>query len=86
LENIGNELQLKSIALTFVPSFTDKESEVNLNKINPEVDNTFIIYKNRSIIDKLMDLEPTEENFNRISQTLDKTKNDYFNLSAPKHD
>jgi protocatechuate 3,4-dioxygenase, beta subunit len=86
LENIGIELNLKNIALTFVPSMTDTESEVNLNKINPAVENTFVIYRHRTIIDKYIDLKPTEENFKTISMTLDKTKGDYFNLSEPKHD
>ena len=86
LEKLGNELNLNNIALTFVPSFSDKESEVNLNKINPNVKNTFVIYRNRAIIDKFVDLKPTKENYNLISQTLDKTKNKYFNLPEPKHD
>ena len=86
LEKLGNELNLKNTALTFVPSFSDKESEVDLNKINPEVENTFIIYRNRAIIDKFVDLKPTKENCDLISQTLDKTKNEYFNLPEPKHD
>jgi protocatechuate 3,4-dioxygenase beta subunit len=86
LENLGNELNIKNTALTFVPSFSNKESEVNLNKINPEVENTFVIYKNRAIIDKFVNLKPTKENYKLISQTLDKTKNKYFNLSEPKHD
>lgn len=86
LENLGNELNLKNTALTFVPSFSDKESEVNLNKINPEVENTFVIYKNRAIIDKFVNLKPTKVNYKLISQTLDKTKNEYFNLPEPKHD
>ena len=86
LEKIGVELNLNNVALTFVPSMTDKESEVNLNKINPAVENTFVIYRHRSIIDKFIDLEPTEENFQRISNTLDKTKGDYFNLSEPKYE
>lgn len=38
LEKIGAELNLKNIALTFVPSMKDRESEVNLNKINPQVE------------------------------------------------
>tara|TARA_R100000935_G_C2770524_1_gene137475 strand:- start:143 stop:529 length:387 start_codon:yes stop_codon:yes gene_type:complete len=80
LEKLGNELHLKNVALTFVPSFSDKESEVNLNKINPEVENTFVIYRNRAIIDKFVDLKPMKENYNLISHTLDKTKNEYFNL------
>ena len=86
LEKIGNELNLKNVALTFVPSMTDTESEVNLNKINPNVENTFIIYRHRTIIDKYINLKPTEENYKIIKETLDKTKSEYFNLQEPKHD
>ncbi len=86
LEKIGNELQLKNIALTFVSSLKDNESEVYLNKINPEVDNTFIIYRHRTIVDKFIDFEATAENFKIISSTLDKTKGNYFNLPEPIHD
>ena len=86
LENIGLELNLKNIALTFVPSMTDTESEVNLNKINPGVENTFVIFKHRTIVDKFINFKPTADNFKIISSTLDKTKGDYFNLSEPKHD
>lgn len=86
LEHLGNELNIKNTALTFVPSFSDKESEVNLNKINPEVENTFVIYRNRAIIDKFVNVKPTKENYKLISETLDKTKNEYFNLPEPKHD
>ena len=86
LENLGNELHLKQTALTFVPSFSDKESDVNLNKINEEVENTFVVYKNRAIIGKFVNLKPTEANFNLMSQTLNKTKNEYFHLPEPKHD
>jgi protocatechuate 3,4-dioxygenase beta subunit len=86
LEKNGTELNLKNVALTFVPSMTDTESEVNLNKINSDVENTFVIYRHRSIIDKFTDLEPTADNSQRISNTLDKTKGDYFNLSEPKYE
>ena len=86
LEKVGQELQLKNIALTFVPSLTDTESEVNLNKINPSVENTFVIYRHRTIIDKFIDLKPRTNNFKTISSTLDKTKSEFFNLSEPKHD
>ena len=86
LENIGIEFNLKNIALTFVASMTDTESEVNLNKINPSVENTFVIFKHSSIIDKFINLKATADNFKIISSTLDKTKGDYFNLSEPKHD
>ncbi len=86
LEKIGQELYLKNIALTFVPSLTDTESEVNLNKINPSVENTFVIYRHRTIIDKFVDLEPTIENFKLISNTLDQTKSEFFDLIEPKYE
>lgn len=86
LEKIGTELNLKNVALTFVPSMTDIESEVNLNKINPTVENTFVIYRHRTIIDKFINLKATADNYETISSTLNKTKGDYFNLSEPKHD
>lgn len=86
LEKIGIELNLKNLALTFVPSMTDTESEASLNKINPNVENTIVIYRHRTIIDKFIDLKPTADNFELIANTLDKTKSDYFNLSEPKHE
>lgn len=86
LENIGIELNLKNIALTFVPSMTDTKSEVNLNKINPDVENTFVIFKHRTVVDKFINLNATTDNFKIISSTLDKTKGDYFNLPEPTHD
>jgi protocatechuate 3,4-dioxygenase beta subunit len=85
LDRIGNELNLKNIALTYVPSLSDTESEVHLNKINPSVENTFIIYKHRTIIDKYINLGPTKENYQKISNSLDQTKGLYFNLQEPKH-
>lgn len=86
LEQLGKELNLKNIALTFVPSFLDTQSEVDLNKINPKTENTIIIYKNRNIIGKYIDLKPTKENQNKVSDMLDKTRNEYFELPVPKHD
>ncbi len=86
LANIGTELNLKNIALTYVPSMTDTESEVNLNKINPAVENTFLVYRHRTIVDKFIDLKPTAENFKKIAATLDKTTSEYFLLPEPKHE
>jgi protocatechuate 3,4-dioxygenase beta subunit len=86
LERLGSELNLTNIALTFVPSFNDTESEVNLNKINPTVNNTFIIYRHRSIVDKFVDLKAESANFKLIATTLNKTKGDYFEFSEPKYD
>lgn len=83
LEQIGQALRIKNVALTFVPSFKDEKTEVNLNKINPMTENTFIIYKHRTIIDKYIDLKPTPSNFSRMSSILDKTRGDFFDLSEP---
>ncbi|MEO8413245.1 MAG: hypothetical protein ABI472_06280 [Ginsengibacter sp.] len=80
LERIGVELNLKNIALTFVPSFSDTESDANLNKINQSVENTFIIYRNRTIIDKFININPTERNFRLLAKVLDTNKGDYFDL------
>ena len=85
LERIGRELNLKNIAVTFVPSLTDKPSEVNLNSINPDVANTFVVYRQRAIVAKFVGLEASAENFNLISTTLDKTKGEYFDLTEPAH-
>jgi len=70
LESLGKKMNLKNIAITFVSSLNDKESEVNLNKINPDLENTFIVYKNRTIIDKFIDLKPSEENFKLIFEKV----------------
>lgn len=86
LEKIGKELRLEKIALTFVPSFSDTESEAFLNKINPEVENTFVIYRHRTIVDKLINLKPTEDNFKKIAEVLNRTKSEYFDLPEPKHE
>ena len=86
LSDIGRELNLNKIALTYVPSFSDEESEVNLNKIDPTVENTFIIFRQRAIIDKYVALRPTKENFDLISNRLNSTESEYFNLPEPKHD
>lgn len=85
LEQIGAELNLKRVALTFVPSLTDTESEVYLNKINQEVKNTFILYKNRSIVEKFIDLSATPEHYEMLTRTLDRSRGNYFALPEPDH-
>lgn len=66
LADLGAELGLQKTALSFVPSFADVESEVYLNKINPEVKNTFILYNNSSIVNKYVNHKATTENFDRL--------------------
>lgn len=86
LEKLGKELNLERVALTFVPSFSDTESEINLNKINSNVNNTFLLYKRSKIVDKFVNLEPNQNNFKLISERLDQTINEYFDLPKSKQD
>ncbi len=83
LEAIGQALNLKYVALTFVPSMADRESEVYLNKINPAVHNTIVLYRHRTIIAKYIDLVPNQENFDRLTELLDKSKGSFFDLPEP---
>ncbi|GAA4906058.1 hypothetical protein GCM10023313_05940 [Mucilaginibacter defluvii] len=85
LERLGQALHIQNTALTFVPSFADRDSEVWLNKIDQGASNTFIIYRNRNIVDKYTDLKPVAENFKIISESLDRTRGDYFDLPEPKY-
>ncbi len=80
LEQLGNELKLKNLALTFVPSFSDKNSEIYLNKINPKVENTFVIYKRSIVTGNFVNLTPTPENFMKIQGLLNQSENGYFEL------
>lgn len=86
LEALGNELDLQYVALTFVPSFSDQASEIYLNEINPEVSNTFLIYRRSNIIGKFVDIESSQENFAAISNRLDQTINEYFKLPKLKNE
>lgn len=85
LEQIGQQLGLNRIALTYVPSLEDDESEVSLNKINPEAENTFIIYRYRTIVDKYINLKANPDNFKRLADVLEKTKGSYFDLPEVSH-
>jgi protocatechuate 3,4-dioxygenase beta subunit len=60
LEKWGQELGIKHLALTFVPDFGDKASDVYLNRIDREADNTFIVYKSRIIIDTYTNLTTSD--------------------------
>jgi protocatechuate 3,4-dioxygenase beta subunit len=86
LATLGNELKLEKVALTFVPSFSDSESEIDLNKISQTAENTIILYKRSRIIDKFINLKPKKDNFNLIDERLDQTINEYFDLPKPKQE
>jgi protocatechuate 3,4-dioxygenase beta subunit len=82
LEALGRELNLSHVALTFVPSLTDRESDVALNGFDPAARNTVVVYRRSRIIDIEPNLKPDEQGFRRLSDLLDGTRNEYFD--APK--
>ncbi len=84
LEKLGQKLNLKRIALTLVSSFQDKKSDVYLTKINPNVKNTIIIYKNRNIIGKYTNLDANDINFSKVTTLIEISRSDYFKLKIDK--
>ncbi len=86
LESIGKELKLQRTALTYVPSMHDEETEVSLNKIDPNAENTIIIYKHRRIVGKFINLSPTENNFKKIKSVIETSKGKYFGLMGLPHE
>ncbi|MBX9785247.1 MAG: hypothetical protein K2X48_18330 [Chitinophagaceae bacterium] len=80
LQKIGQELNIIKTALTFVPSFSDTESDMYLTKIDESNTNTFLLYKRSNVIGKYINLKPNKENFNLLLKKLDETINEYFKL------
>lgn len=85
LENLGRELGIQRVALTFAPSVLDEKTELHLNKIDATTEGVFVIYRHRRIVARFENLPPTEENFALISSTLDKTRGNYFDLQELPH-
>lgn len=78
LADLAASLTLKHVAITYVPSFYDKESEVSASKISPDVANTFVLYRNGQIVDRYVDLKAVQENFSLIHQSLDRSKESFW--------
>lgn len=82
LSELGQELKLKHVALTFVPSFNDEKSEIFKSKINSALKNTLIIYRHRNIVGKFINLPPSETSFAKIQNLLEETMSPYFDWRA----
>lgn len=78
LEHLGNDLHLKQVAITTVPSFNDTQSGIDQNKINATAINTFIIYKNSNIIDKYINLRASGENKKMIAAFIASVNQDFL--------
>jgi protocatechuate 3,4-dioxygenase beta subunit len=70
LFDLGRALNIQHLALTYVPSFSDEESEIHLNKLNDLKGNVFVVYKQRVITRKFIDIKPTQENMLHLSSAL----------------
>ncbi len=86
LETIGRELGLKNCALTFVPSLNDQQSEVALNRVDTGMENTFILYRQRIITGKFINLKATATSFDSITTALNRAGSQYSPLNELKHD
>ncbi|MBL8012049.1 MAG: intradiol ring-cleavage dioxygenase [Flavobacteriales bacterium] len=80
LSLLGDSLGLELVALTHVPSFSDVDTEVHLNRIDPQVANTFVLYKRSRVIASFTDLEPTETSYALVREALGSSMNAYFDL------
>jgi protocatechuate 3,4-dioxygenase beta subunit len=76
LERLGRELNLQKVAVTFVPSLSDTESEINLSRVDPSVGNTIVVYRNRTIVDTFVNLKAIDASFQLVSSTIERTKRD----------
>lgn len=70
LKTLGKDLDTKYLALTIVPSFQDEKSEVYLNNISDDVENTIVIYKNSRIIHKTVNVIPEKASYATIQKIL----------------
>jgi protocatechuate 3,4-dioxygenase, beta subunit len=73
LAAFGQKLNLKKIAVTYVPSADDKATYTYLNRINPETENTFIVYNNRKVADKFVNFEFNEQNIALLKASVERT-------------
>lgn len=69
LKKWADELGLKKVALTWIPSPADEET-AGLYEINPKVKNTVFIYKKREIAAKWVNVEYDDKRLNEILKYL----------------
>lgn len=74
LAALGKELQIQHLALTYVPSFEDEESEASLNKLGGLKGSVFILYRQRVITDKFIDPKPTPDQIRMMVAALDRAR------------
>ena len=70
LSKFAETLSIKNMAITYVPSINDIETEMDLNNINGKTKTTIIVYNKRMVFDKFIDFIPTEKNFNLLFNSV----------------
>lgn len=76
LAALGRKLDLKRVAVTYVPSVTDTSTDTHLNRINPAAENTVIVYNNRKVVDKFVNLGFTEQNARLLKKAVERAGTD----------
>lgn len=71
LTALGAELGIRHLAITYVPSFADTDSEISRNKLDGLRGSVFVVYKQHVITDKFIDIKPTTTNMRRLTDALD---------------
>lgn len=71
LSALGRKLDVQQMALTYVPALDDKASHAALNQINPETRNTFIVYVNRKVAGKFVNLPFDEQSAKRLAAAVE---------------
>jgi protocatechuate 3,4-dioxygenase beta subunit len=85
LAQLGEQLALKNLALTFVPSATDRPSDMYRNQIDPATPATLIVYRQRRIIANWQDPDPTANRLAAFRNLLDQSDHPYFALPEVGH-
>ena len=88
LSAFGQQLNLRQIAVTYVPAVDDTASSAHLNRINPQTRNTFIVYSNRKVADKFVNHAFTDQNTKLLEAALtraSKEKELYLAKEASKN-
>ena len=81
--DIGAALDLRHTALTWVPDFTDRESEVYRLGVEQAVGSTMLLYYRGRVVGNFVDLAPSEPQYQRIREVLDRYGGSVYFAAPP---
>lgn len=85
LEKVGEEMLLENVALTTLPSFQDTSSHIDDYNLPPGR-NTMILYRRSGVEARILHTVPSENQFQRINDILDRSENEYFFVPRPRYE